>query len=161
LRGKKSISVEDVSAITSLILERISSLPHKPISELYIKSEDIVTANSDSSVIDAVTKMMKGGFTQLPVMDVTTGNCLGIITDFTILKRMLSPNTTSKENWLNEFKKIRITDAEIIDEAPTYPLNTPIAEIGQALLFHYAILILESRGKIGIVTRADFQKMLL
>jgi len=54
----------------------------------------------------------------------------------------------------------KIKDAGIIDKAPIYPMETPIAEIAHALLFHYAILIQEGNGKIGIVTRADFLDLL-
>ena len=73
---------------------------------------------------------------------------------------MLSPNTFSRNNWLDEFKKMTLEKAEVIDQAPTYSLDTPIAEIAQALLFHYAILIFKERGKVGIITRADFLKII-
>ena len=160
LRGKKSFTLEQVSDITSLILERIASIPQKAIEELYVSSENVVKVISEDCISTAVAEMVKGGFTQLPVMDKDNEKCLGIVTDYTLLKRMLSPNTSSKDNWLNEFKKMTIKDANVIDEAPTYPMATPIAEIAQALMFHYAILIIEKRGKIGIVTRADLLKML-
>ena len=160
LRGKKSFSLEQVSDITSFILERIASIPQKPISDIYVSSEKVVAAYSNDTVLMAIRKMDQGNFTQIPVIDKETGKCMGIVTDFTILKRMLSPQKNSKENWLSEFKKMTIKQAKIVDETPTYPLKTPIAEIAQALMFHYAILILETRDKIGIVTRADFLKAL-
>ncbi len=161
LRGKKPFRIEDISAITSLILERISSLPKKPISDYYVSSDAVTKVSPDDSVKVAVLEMNKGGFTQLPVVDKQTGTCLGIVTDFTILKRMLSPSTTSKENWLKEFSELKVKNAGIIDEAPIYPLNTQVAVIAQALLFHYAILIIEKDRKIGIVTRADLMKVIL
>ena len=161
LRGKKPFRIEDISAITSLILERISSLPKRPIGDYYVRSDAVTTVDPDNCVQVAISKMMEGGFTQLPVVDKNTGTCLGILTDFTILKRMLYPNTTSKGNWLQEFRELKVKNARIIDEAPIYPLKTPVAEIAQALLFHYAILIVEQDKKIGIVTRADLMKILL
>lgn len=160
LHGKISFNIEQISEISSLILEIISSMPHKPIIEFYTKSESVVKVNSDDSVNVAVTEMTKGGFTQLPVINKKTGKCLGIVTDFTLLKRMLTPNAKSEEKWLNKFKKMSIIDADIIDESPTYPMSTSIAEIAQALLFHYAILIIDEKGEYGIVTRADFIKIL-
>lgn len=159
LAGKRPFRLGEISAITSLILERVSSIPQKPISKLYVPSQKVVNVNSDDIVSEAARKMMEGDFTQLPVID-KAKKCIGIVTDFTLLKRMLSPTIPSKKNWLQEFRNMKIKDADVIDEAPTYPLNTPIAEIAQALLFHYAVLISEKNGKIGIVTRADFLKLL-
>jgi CBS domain-containing protein len=92
--------------------------------------------HSEDRVSDAATEIMKGDFTQLPVIDRKTRRCVGIVTDFTLLKRMLSPTIPSKEKWLEEFKDMKIEDADVIDEAPSYPSSTPIAEIAQALLLH-------------------------
>ena len=173
LRGKKRISIDRITYISSLILERISSIPKKSLEEVYTKSEDVETVNNDDPVSLAVLKMNKGDFTQLPVIDAETKKCMGIVTDFAIMKRACSPlefkkkienarvNTVSQFNWISEFKSMAIKDAKVIDEAPTYLLNTPIAEIAQALLFHYAVLILEKQRKTGIVTRADFLKKIL
>lgn len=36
-----------------------------------------------------------------------------------------------------------------------------INEIAQALLYHYAVLVSEGKGKIGIVTRPDFLRLLI
>jgi predicted transcriptional regulator len=167
LRGKRPISIEEISLLTSLILERVASLPQKSVSEIYVKSEDVATVDSHDPVSVAIIKMKEGSFSQIPVFERETGKW-GIVTEFTIMKRMLSPLQSNKveenrsecvitkSNWLKEFKAMPIKEAKITDEAPTYPLNTPIAEIAQALLFHYAILILEAREKIGLVTRADF-----
>jgi predicted transcriptional regulator len=167
LRGKRPISIEEISLLTSLILERVASLPQKSVSEIYINSEDVATVDSLDPVSVAISKMKEGGFSQIPVFERETRKW-GIVTEFTIMKRMLSPlelkkdedsrneRRTAKFNWLKEFKAMPIKEAKVTDEAPTYPLDTPIAEIAQALLFHYAILILEAREKIGLVTRADF-----
>ena len=56
---------------------------------------------------------------------------------------------------------MKIKDADVIDDVPTYPLKTPISEIAQALLYHYAVLVSEGKGKIGIVTRPDFLRLLI
>jgi len=160
LSGKRSFRYEEISFITSLILERLSSIPQKPIRDLYVSSQNLVTVNSEDKVSLASDRMTKNEFTQLPVIDKSSKSCVGIVTDFTLLNRMVSPKKASKGNWLTEFINMKIKDAEVIDNAPTYPLDTPIAEIAQALLFHYAVLINEENGKIGMVTRADFHKLL-
>ena len=160
LAGKRAFRYEEISFITSLIFERVSSIPQKPIRDLYVSSQNLVTVYSEDKVSLASDRMAKNEFTQLPVIDKTSKACVGIVTDFTLLNRMVSPIKASKGNWLKEISNMKIKDAEVIDKAPTYPLDTPIAEIAQALLFHYAVLINEGNGKIGIVTRADFLKLL-
>jgi ZIP family zinc transporter len=42
LRGKRPFRYEEISAITYLILERVSSIPQEPISELYVRSQNVV-----------------------------------------------------------------------------------------------------------------------
>lgn len=160
LLGKRPISIEDVSFITSLILERVASLPQDPVSKWYTPPEQVISVYSDDSVEKVADIMAKEGYSQLPVFDRTYSDSLGIVTDYSVLKRMLSPNTFSKNKWIDEIKKMTIEKAEVIDQAPTYSQDTSIAEIAQALLFHYAILIFKERGKVGIITRADFLKII-
>lgn len=160
LARKRSFRLDEISDITKLIIVQMSSIPDEPISEHYISSQNVVFAYSDDSVWEAARKMKDGSFTQLPVIDKKTKYCLGIVTDFTLLKRMLSPTTVSKD-WLNQLKDTKIKDVGVIDEAPTFTFNASIIEIAQALVYHYAVLISEGKEKVGIVTRADFLKLLL
>ncbi len=108
--------------------------------------------------------MKKGEFTQLLVLDAvltTEGQihrCLGIITDWAILRRMLHP-IRSKEDWLKELGNMKIRDAGIIDVAPKYPLESSLLEVAEGLMHHYAVLIEEGEGKYGIMTRADLLKL--
>ena len=160
LSGERSFRLDEISTITSLILEQISSLPQKAVGELYISSQNTVTVFLDDSVFEAVERMQEGGFTQLPVIDRKTSECKGIVTDFTLLKRMLSPFEVSKEEWLLNLGKMRIKDADVVDIVPNFPLTSSIIEIAQALIYHYAVLVVEANGKVGIVTRADFLQLL-
>lgn len=118
--------------------------------------------------------MENGDFSQLPVFDEKRKQWLGLVTDYTLLKRTASPSTKTEENWLEELKKMRIRDAEVLDPVPIYPITASVSEIAQALTFHYAVLIdeakqediVDSRRKVehnnvGIVTRADYLKLLL
>jgi len=160
LAGKRVFSYEEISFITSLIFERVSSIPQKPIGDLYVSSQNLVTVYSEDKISLASDKLANSKFTQLPVIEKSSKKCVGIVTDLTLLNGMLSPHKASKGNWLTEFSNMKIKDAEVIDKTPTYPVDTPIAEVAQALLFHYAILIEEGNGRIGIVTRADFLQLL-
>ena len=160
LSGKRSFRLNEISDITSLILEQISSLPQKPISELGASSENTVSVLMSSSVEEAAEKMSKGGFTQLPVFDQKTKKCMGIVTDFTLLKRMLSPSAVAREEWVNQLSKMSIKDAGVIDACPVFPVTSSIIEIAHALVYHYAVLIEGENKSIGIVTRADFLQLL-
>jgi len=161
LSGKRSFRLEDISAITSVILEQMSSMPSKPISEIYVSYPNVVCVYADDDVSEAAKKMKKGFFSQLPVIDRKKDEYMGIVTDFTLLKRMLSPTTPSRRKWLDELKKMKVKDAGVMDVAPTFPLNSSIIEIAQALMYHYAVIIDEGKGKCGIVTRADFLELLM
>ena len=160
LRGKRSFRLDEISIITSLILEQISSLPQKTISELYVSSHDTVSIFSDNSVEEATRKMREGGFTQLPVLERATGKCKGIMTDFALLKRMLSPLTISRKGWLSDLGRMKIKEADMIDVVPIFPLTASLTEIAQALIYHYAVLVVEADENVGIVTRADFLRLL-
>jgi predicted transcriptional regulator len=81
--------------------------------------------------------------------------------DFTLLKRMLSPSTVSKEKWLQKLCRMKIKDANVVDVVPIFPLATSIIEIAQALIYYYAVLVIEDGRKTGIVTRADFLKLMI
>jgi predicted transcriptional regulator len=159
LRGKRSFRLDEISDITSLILEQLSSLPPKAVSELYISSHDVVSVFIDDTVDEAARKMREGGFTQLPVLERATGKCKGIVTDFALLKKMLSPFTISREGWLSDLGRIKIKEAGVVDVVPTFPLTSSMTEIAQALVYHYAILVMEDE-KVGIVTRADFLRLI-
>jgi predicted transcriptional regulator len=159
LRGKRSFRFDEISEITALILEQISSLPPKTIGQIYVSSPNVVSVFLDDSVCEAAGKMRKGDFTQLPVIDRATSTCKGIATDFALLRKMLSPDTVSKKGWLSDLGRMKIKEADIIDAAPIFPLTSSVVEIAQALIYHYAVLVQEPGQHIGIVTRADFLKL--
>ena len=69
LLGKKPISIEDVSFITSLILERVASLPQDAVSKWFTPPEQVTSVYSDDFVEKATDIMVKEGYTQLPVFD--------------------------------------------------------------------------------------------
>jgi predicted transcriptional regulator len=73
---------------------------------------------------------------------------------------MLSLLTVSKEEWLSDLGKMKIKDADVVDIVPSFPLTSCIIEIAQALVYHYAVLVVETSRKVGIVTRADFLRLI-
>jgi predicted transcriptional regulator len=162
----RRLGYEEAYQIILLILKHVSSVSNESIVKYYTRSEDLVFVHSDEPVINAVKKMMDGKFTQIPVLEemVHQGNmihrCIGILTDWALLRRMLHP-IRSVESWLKEFIDMTIRDADVIDEVPRYPLESPLLEVSEGLMHHYAVLIEEGAGKYGIITRADFLKLLL
>lgn len=50
---------------------------------------------------------------------------------------------------------------DVVELVPSYPDDVPIREVAEGLLHHYAVLIEEKEGGIGIITRADLVKLLL
>jgi predicted transcriptional regulator len=157
LRGERPIRIEEVTFITSLIIERLASLPSEPVKNWFTPPDELVSVTVNTKVREAAKKMQEGDFTQLPVFQ--AGKYLGIVSDYSILKRTLSPNTQSKGNWLNELKEMTVSQAEVIDHAPVYSFEDHIAEIAQALMYHYAILISQG-SQYGIFTRADLLKII-
>jgi predicted transcriptional regulator len=161
LAGEREFRFDEISTITKLILESTSPIPQKPISELYVSSKNTIVVFDVDTVNEAAKKMLDGGFTQLPVIDKNTRQCIGIITDFTLLKRMLSPDVGSKKGWLNDLKALKVRDANVIDDPPRFAPDSSYTEIAQALMYHYSVLVREGKRNTGIVTRADFLRLLL
>jgi predicted transcriptional regulator len=156
LRGERPIRIEEVTFINSLILERLVSLPSEPVKNWFTPPNELVSITSNAKVREVAELMDKKDFTQLPVFK--DGRYVGIVSDYTILRRILSPNTQSKGKWLNELRELSVEQADIIDHAPVYSSEDHLAEISQALMYHYAILISQG-SKYGILTRADLLKI--
>lgn len=103
--------------------------------------------------------MQTHDFTQLLVKNRKNNECIGIVTDYVLLRRMLFPTEVSKD-WLNTFKEKEIIKTDLVDKVPTYPLESSLVEVAEGLMHHYAVLIEEENGKYGVITRPDFLKIL-
>ena len=161
LAGVSRLRYGEAYDIVLLILKHVSSIPNEPVKKYYTRKA--ISVHSDEPIFLAATKMWNNGFTQLPVVDRKTRECVGIVTDWALLKRMLIPiKVKSKETWLKEMGNKRIKDADVIDKVPKYPSKSRLIEVAEGLMHHYAVLIEENMGKtVGIITRADFLKLLI
>ena len=74
-----------------IILKHTSSIPNKPVSDFFTRSFEVINVLSNTTIQEAAEKMIAGGFTQLPVIDEYSRRCVGIITDWAILRRMMNP----------------------------------------------------------------------
>ena len=163
LTGVSRLRYKEAYEIVLLILKHVSSIPNEPVRKYYTKAEDVTSIYSDEPILEAAWKMKKGEFTQLPVIDRETDKCVGIVTDWALLRRMLNPiKAKSKETWLKDMRNMQIKDADVIDEVPKYPPDSRLIEVAEGLMHHYAVLIEEDmEGSVGIITRADFLKLLV
>jgi predicted transcriptional regulator len=160
LRGQRRLRYEEAYQILQLIHQKTTTLPNNTLNELGIS--EVVCVYSDESTAKAASEMQKSGFTQIPVIDRKTGQCTGLVTDLTLLVRMLEPlKSEPKETWLKHLAELPISEAEVIDKVPEYPACSPLIEVAEGLMHHYGVLIRdEQKNKFGIITRADFLKLL-
>jgi len=163
LTGISRLRYKEAYDVVLLILKHVSSIPIEPASKHHTASKNVEAVYSDELILEAAKKMWNGSFTQLPVFERQTEKCVGIVTDLALLRRMLNPiKVKTKETWLKDMKNMQIKNADVIDEVPKYPSDSPLIEVAEGLMHHYAVLTEEETGrKVGIVTRADFLKLLI
>jgi len=161
LRGERRLRYEEAYQILQLIHQRATTLPDMSLSELGMG--EVVFVYSDEPTSRAALMMQNEGFTQVPVLDRKTMQCLGFVTDLTLLVRMLEPlKSEPKETWLKHLSELPISEADIIDKVPEYSAASPLIEVAEGLMHHYGVLIRdEQKNKFGIITRSDFLKLLL
>jgi hypothetical protein len=56
------------------------------------------------------------------VKDAKTEECLGIVTDYSIVERMLLPKDAS-EDWHETLKDKQFKATDLVDKVPIYPLD--------------------------------------
>jgi len=158
---RRGLRYDEAYQILLLIHKSSSSLPDLPLKEFYTRK--VKSAYSDEPTRIAAGRMKEEGFTQIPVIDRKTNECLGLVTDLTLLARMLEPlKAQPRETWLKHLAEMPIRDADIIDRVPEYPISSPLIEIAEGLLHHYAVLVRhEYETQFGIISRADFLRLLL
>jgi predicted transcriptional regulator len=103
--------------------------------------------------------MFRKGFSQLPVRDRVSNSFMGIVTELSILRRIMMPNEKSVKDLLS-WSKTSIDEAEVIDDVISLAHNTLIAEVAENLMRNPAILLTKLGGIVGIVTRADILRYL-
>jgi predicted transcriptional regulator len=167
VKEERAIRYSEAYDIIKFLNNRLSPFQDDGIRTIYTESnkvEENGTIYSNETIESAASKMTAEGnnFTQLVVKDKETNKCLGILTDFAVLKAMLSPFEVSKD-WLRTLKQKKIgckEFADLIDKVPTYPSNAKFIEVAEGLMRHYSVLIQEDNGEIGIITRWDFLKLI-
>jgi predicted transcriptional regulator len=116
-----------------------------------INYNKVVSVQADELVSQAVVLMKKYGFSQLPVLN--RKQVVGSISEKTILNQIL------EGKFLNQISKLQIR--EVMEESlPQVNEDAPLSLISSLLQVYPAVLI-STRGDVkGIITKADFLKLL-
>mgnify|MGYP001348911401 CR=1 FL=1 len=159
----KNIDYEEASILLNAIMKIISPFPEDTIKKIktgYKKVNKFGTVTVNDKVSFAAEIMVKKGYTQLLVKD-SNGQYTGLITDYSLLTRMLHPQKKNKE-WLKKFREQTIGESELVEEVTIFPKNdaNPM-EVAQSLTYHYAVLIEEGKGNYGMITRNNLVEVLM
>ena len=133
------------------IVDALEKLSKGGITAKTIVNKPLVSVNKGNSVRDAISRMEKGSYSQLPVLE--GGRSVGSVTDGGIIREFLS--TTPQK-----LADMRVKD---IMEPPFPQVNEdcPIEQI-KSLLEHYsAILVLKDGVIDGILTKSDILKTVI
>lgn len=156
LSGRKQLRYNEAEQIVSYIFGKMSLIPPESEAREKATSEvELEWAYSDEKLKDVAKRMFCKGFSQLPIMDRAGNEFLGVISELSIIRRMMRPNLS-----LQEWRETRIEDAGIVESFIRFSPNTPTHEVAQLLLSYPAILLEEKLQITGIITRADLLKYL-
>jgi len=158
IKGTRDMRYSEAEQIISYLLRRISILPYEAkVRDIAVKEDELEWAFMDDKLVDIAERMFKKGFSQMPVKDRESMKCCGVLTDLSILRLMLSSSNLSS---LRELAESNLSELGAIDDFSSLPPDEHLIEAARILLNKPAVLV-EFRGEVtGIVTRADFIKLL-
>lgn len=160
--NRQDMKYEDGQKIYNTLLKLMSPLENNSIMSIVTHSEDVEKKKGiieiDQQISAVAQKMVSEGFTQLIIKD-KQNNYVGIITDAMLLYRMLHPRNKIS-NWLKALGEQTIKQSGLFDKVSPYTVNSTQAELAQVLIHRYGVAISEGQGKLGIVTRNDFMKLI-
>jgi len=157
--GERRILYAEAEQISGYLIERLSPLPDVPIKSLSVRSSLLKSVQSAETVARAVSQLMKGNFTQLPVFN--GDKYVGLTTDRMIVERLLHPNRAKfRGKWIDTLKETPLKDAGVIETSAVYPLDASIPSVANALRYFYAVMLAEDEHPRTIVTRWDYLKLL-
>lgn len=116
-----------------------------------INYNKVVSVQEKQLVSEAVDLMKKHGYSQLPVLN--NRQVVGSISEKTILNQILAGN------FLDQISKLPIKEV-MEDSLPQVNENAPLSLISSLLQVYPAVLISTKGNVVGIITKADFLKLL-
>jgi predicted transcriptional regulator len=162
LHSRRRLSYEDAQLIIGYLLSKNSLIPH------HIKAEELATplneikwAHIDEFLSIIAERMFKEGLSQLPVRDIESGVCKGVITELALLRGLVgSQQKVRTFKNIEEIGQSSVMLSGMMETVPIYSADSYIVELAQVLLENPAILI-ETNGNVtGIITRSDILKLL-
>jgi len=116
-----------------------------------INYNKVVSVQEKQLVSEAVVLMKKYGYSQLPVLN--NRQVVGSISEKTILSQILAGN------FLDQISELPIK--EVMEESlPQVNEDAPLSLISSLLQVYPAVLISTKGNVVGIITKADFLKLL-
>jgi predicted transcriptional regulator len=161
LKDERGFRYDEAQRIVEYLLTKRTLIPWNMKAKDLAVTNKLVWLHDDASVGEVSAKMIEKGFTQIPVKRREDGRWRGVVTDLTILSRLL-PSAEVKANSLEELSKMKISEAGVIEGIVDCPLESTLGQIAQILASFYAVLLTDDLGDVkGIITRADLLRLLL
>ncbi|MCD6502790.1 MAG: CBS domain-containing protein [Euryarchaeota archaeon] len=129
------------------ILNALEELEKERIKANNIMTRDIVYAEEDEPLLDAISKMISKGYSQLPVRD-SNGRITGNLDEEVVVRSMMKYDP-------DKLKNVKVKDV-MKPPLPTVPPNAGIGTLISILSESSAVLVVDKGGNPkGIITRSD------
>jgi predicted transcriptional regulator len=160
LKEERGFRYDEAQRIVEYLLTKRTLIPWDRKAQDFAVIEKLVWVYDDATVREVASMMLDMGFTQIPVKSREDGRWRGVVTDLSILNRMLPSSKIDKSSLL-KFKDTMIKVAGIIEGIADCPIDSTLGMVAQMLVHFYAILLTDDLGEVrGIITRADLLKLL-
>ncbi len=160
LKEERGFRYDEAQRIVEYLLTKRTLIPWDRKAQDLAVIEKLVWVYDDATVREVASEMLDKGFTQVPVKSREDGRWRGVVTDLSILRRMIPPSKIEMSS-LDEFKDMIIKNAGIIESIADCPIDSTLGLVAQMLVHFYAILLTDDLGEVrGIITRADLLKLL-
>jgi predicted transcriptional regulator len=160
LKDERGFRYDEAQRIVEYLLMKRTLIPWGGWARDLAVTEKLVWVYDDVTVGEVAATMLGKGFTQIPVKSREVGRWRGVVTDLSILRRML-PSAEERANSLAEFSHMLIRDAGVLEGVVDCPLDSTLSVVAQMLIHFYAVLFTDDLGEVkGIITRSDILKLL-
>ncbi len=160
LQDERGFRYDEAQRIVEYLLMKRTLIPWNGRARDLAVTDKLVWVYDDATVGEVAARMLEMGFTQVPVKGREDGRWRGVVTDLSILRRMI-PSSDVKFDSLADFNRVRIREAGVVEGIADCPIDSKLGVVSQLLLHFYAVLLTDDLGDVkGIITRADMLKLL-
>jgi len=162
LSGNRKLRYDEAKEFIDFILSYYSAFLKEEIAYDYCtKRENLCSVTSQETIENIVTMMYENGYSQVPVIDEDNDKYDGIVTEKKIMEFLVMPRDSGNKSI--EYLKGETIEKNwnfIVTQVPKYSSDTSLALIGNVLRTYPAIMLENGSHINGIITRADFLKIL-